>query len=153
VIRQRLWVHERGFSLLVAVPTLEVVDSFVEIVPEEEQWWNIMTISKEVFLEALREAAEELGHAPTVEEYKSLDLSPPYNTIISRCGSWNAALEHFDVDKPTRRRYSDEDCLEALREATEMLGEEPTWNQYAELDISLDVINETDELNQLAAKL
>jgi hypothetical protein len=95
-----------------------------------------MSISRETCYEALQEAAYELGHAPTFEEYKALNLSPSYNTIISRCGSWNAALEHLDADKPTRRRYSDEDCLEALREAAEVLSEEPTWYQYAELDIS-----------------
>jgi hypothetical protein len=83
-----------------------------------------MSISRDACLQALREAADELGHAPTVEEYKALDVSPSYNTIIARYGTWLEALDHVDADRKSAVRYSREDCIEALQAAAEELGEE-----------------------------
>lgn len=98
-----------------------------------------MPLSKETCLEALEGAAEELGHAPTVPEYKALDLNPSYNTIRARFGSWSVALDHLDVDQAPRRQYSREDCIEALQEAAAELGEEPTQLSYQRLGQSPSV--------------
>lgn len=49
-------------------------------------------------LDALREAATELGHSPTREDYNSLDISPSIRTIRSRCGSWNRAKDAAGLD-------------------------------------------------------
>ncbi|MXR20327.1 homing endonuclease associated repeat-containing protein [Halobacterium bonnevillei] len=72
-----------------------------------------MAISKDACLKALQKAADELGHAPTVAEYKDLDVSPCYNTIRARFGSWTTALEYLDVDQQPRR-YWKVDCIEAF---------------------------------------
>jgi phosphoglycolate phosphatase-like HAD superfamily hydrolase len=89
-----------------------------------------MPISRDACLQALQEAADELGHAPTIEEYKALDVSPSYNTIIARYGTWLEALDHVDADRKSAVRYSREDCIEALQAAAEELGEEPTMERY-----------------------
>lgn len=83
-----------------------------------------MVIPEQTCLEALQEAADELGHKPTVEEYKALDISPSYNTIIARYGKWLTALDHVDADEKPRIRYTKKDCIEALQAAAEEFGEE-----------------------------
>lgn len=89
-----------------------------------------MLISRETCLEALQEAADELGHKPTVEEYKALDLSPSYNTIIARYGKWSTALDRVDADEKRGIQYTKEGCIEALQAAAEEFGEEPSMYQY-----------------------
>lgn len=54
--------------------------------------------TKQDCLDALREAATELGHSPTRKDYDSLDISPSIRTIRSRCGSWNHAKEAAGLD-------------------------------------------------------
>jgi hypothetical protein len=49
-------------------------------------------------IEALREAASELGHSPTQKEYASLGLSPTKHTIRERFGSWNRAKESAGLE-------------------------------------------------------
>lgn len=93
-----------------------------------------MSISRETCLEALQEAADELGHAPTVDEYKALDCSPSYNTIIARYGTWLNALDHLDVDRASRVRFTETDCIEALQAAAEEIGPDPTMQEYDQAD-------------------
>ncbi|WP_232687994.1 homing endonuclease associated repeat-containing protein [Halobacterium zhouii] len=95
-----------------------------------------MVYTKEECLEALQDAVDELGHPPTVDEYKGLDISPSYNTIIARCGGWIAAKEALGLEHKRGRQYSEADCLEAIQEAAEILGEEPSYDAYERLDIS-----------------
>jgi len=52
-------------------------------------------ISRERCLEALQEAAEELGHKPTVKEHKSLDISPMSHSLIAHFG-WCLSVEFGD---------------------------------------------------------
>jgi hypothetical protein len=49
-------------------------------------------------LDALHEAATELGHSPTKKEYKSLGISPSVYTIRERFGSWNRAKEVAELE-------------------------------------------------------
>jgi hypothetical protein len=43
-------------------------------------------------LTALKNAYEELGRSPTIEDYRNLDLSPSSpSTIVEKFGSWNEA--------------------------------------------------------------
>lgn len=53
--------------------------------------------SKEDCIESLREAAEQLGHSPTTEEYAELGISPSKNTIARRLGGWNDAKKKAGV--------------------------------------------------------
>lgn len=95
-----------------------------------------MAISRNTCLEALQEAADELGHKPTVEEYKALDISPSYNTIIARYGKWSTPLDHVDADEKPGIQYTKEDCIEALQAAADEFGEEPSMYQYKRSDRS-----------------
>jgi hypothetical protein len=98
-----------------------------------------MSVSRDACLEALEEAADELGHAPTVAQYKALDISPSYSTIRARFGSWTTALDHLDVGQQPRSQYSRADCIDALQEAAKELGEEPTQLSYRRLGASPSV--------------
>jgi hypothetical protein len=55
--------------------------------------YDLVITSQEDCIVALRDAAEELGHSPTIEEYKSLDTPISARTIIRKCDSWNRAKE------------------------------------------------------------
>ncbi|MUV60008.1 hypothetical protein GJ634_04280 [Halobacterium sp. CBA1126] len=70
-----------------------------------------------------------------MDEYNDLDDGPCASTIATHCGSWQSALDELDVDSGRRNRYTKQDCIEALREAAEELGEEPTQHSYQRLDI------------------
>lgn len=48
-------------------------------------------------IEALREAADQLGDSPTVREYVELGLKPSQNTIKKAFGTWNAAKEAAEL--------------------------------------------------------
>lgn len=94
-----------------------------------------MTTSREECLGALQEAIDELGHAPTVKEYKALDISPSYNTIALYCDGWSAALKELGEEPSSGQRNTEQDCLDALQEAADQLGEEPSMAQYDRLDL------------------
>jgi hypothetical protein len=93
-------------------------------------------------LNALRKAADELGHSPTRSEYEGLDIAPSASAIRSRFGgSWNeakelAGLESWEKCPP---KYDREDCLESLRSAAEQLGHSPSMNEYIGLGLSPSV--------------
>jgi len=93
-----------------------------------------MSISREACLQALEDAVDELGHAPTVEEYKALAISPSYNTIIARYDTWLNALDHLDADRAPRVRFTEADCIEALRAAAEEIGSDPSMREYDQAD-------------------
>lgn len=44
-------------------------------------------------VEALKEATEQIGDSPTVQEYRELDVQPSETTIKEAFGTWNAAKE------------------------------------------------------------
>ena len=95
-----------------------------------------MPYSEAECLDALQEAVDKLGHAPTVEEYDALDLSPSWNTIQHRCGGWIAAREKLGLEREHEPMYSKQDCLDAIQRAAEELGEEPSGWQYQNLGLS-----------------
>ncbi|WP_135821841.1 homing endonuclease associated repeat-containing protein [Halostella litorea] len=49
--------------------------------------------TEEEYLDALSEAARELGESPTKAQYEELGLRPASATILRVMGSWNAAKE------------------------------------------------------------
>lgn len=65
--------------------------------------------TKEDCLNALVEAKEKLGHAPSQGEYKDLDISPSYQTIAQKFGRWNLAKEKLNMDtsRPSHLKYQD----------------------------------------------
>jgi hypothetical protein len=52
-------------------------------------------------INALEQAAKELGKSPTHEEYRSLDISPSASVIKREFGSWNEAKDAASMDKFT----------------------------------------------------
>ena len=55
--------------------------------------YDLVITSQEDCIAALRGAADELGHSPTIEEYKTLDTPVSARTIIRKCETWNRAKE------------------------------------------------------------
>ncbi|OVE83476.1 homing endonuclease associated repeat-containing protein [Natronolimnobius baerhuensis] len=49
-------------------------------------------------LEALLEAAEQLGESPTKAQYEELGLTPASATIIRTCGGWNDAKQKAGLE-------------------------------------------------------
>jgi len=95
----------------------------------------------------LQLAAAELGHSPSVSEYRELykryrTKGWPDDTSVRRwlgAGSWNAALRRAHLEpRPDGDvivfqqgpHYSDEEVIAALRECRIDLGHVPTWPQY-----------------------
>jgi hypothetical protein len=101
----------------------------------------------EEILELLREAAAAVGgdlREPSYRRYaegRSIADGrtwPSNATVTARFGSWSRALIAAGL-KPlgplssqSRRKFSDEDCVAALRAATEKLGALPTVEAYRE---------------------
>jgi hypothetical protein len=97
-----------------------------------------VTYSEEECLAALTEAYDQLGRSPTTREYKALDLGPSVHAIKIVFGTWNAAKEIAGFDTTPSSHdltYSEEDCINALKEAAEQLGTSPTIREYAALGI------------------
>jgi hypothetical protein len=66
-------------------------------------------------------------------------LWPTYQTYVKRFGSWRGAL--LEAGLPTKprgrysgnRKFSEEDCIQALRNAAKTLGKVPTAGEYSAL--------------------
>lgn len=60
-------------------------------------------------MDALIEAKEKLGHAPSQAEYKELDISPSYQTIANKYDRWNIAKREANMteNKPSHLKYQD----------------------------------------------
>jgi hypothetical protein len=54
-------------------------------------------------LDALREAADDLGESPTKAQYEELDLTPASATIIRQVGGWNEAKERAGLETNASR--------------------------------------------------
>lgn len=89
--------------------------------------------TKQECLEALNEAADRLGHTPTRAEYREVDISPSDETLRNKFGSWNAAKQQAGLAVPDE--YTRADCIEALEEAAEKLGQAPSQSAYLQLDL------------------
>jgi hypothetical protein len=104
--------------------------------------------SEEDCIESLQEAAEQLGHPPSLKEYKSIDTKVSVYYIRKCFGSWSSAKQESGLDEcsPGRKnQYNKEDCIDSIKEAAEILGRSPTHREYDKLDIlpSTDTIQRT----------
>ncbi|MGX8238741.1 homing endonuclease associated repeat-containing protein [Exiguobacterium undae] len=75
---------------------------------------------------------ETCGSRVTIRSYSELRTAHPQmmsaNTIIRHYGTWKQALAHFQLS--SNGFYSDEDCLNALRQAYEKIGPAITSQDY-----------------------
>jgi hypothetical protein len=92
----------------------------------------------EDLLEALVRAADVIGEPLQVHRYKEVVPKlklPSHMTIINRFGSWSKACRKAGVrpgkSRVTRaQRFSQEDCVVALRACRDQLGHRPTYDEY-----------------------
>lgn len=94
-----------------------------------------MPYTRDDCLNALQATINELGHVPTMNEYDDVGDGPCASTVATHCGNWQQALDELDANPRPRNRYTKQDCIKALQEAAEELGEEPTQHSYQRLDI------------------
>lgn len=91
-----------------------------------------MATSEQACLEALREAAEQLGEAPTKAAYEQLGLTPASATIIRVVGGWNkakelAGLETYQSSGPRMQPQPDDVELPGRKE-WEALSVDQRWH-------------------------
>ena len=93
-----------------------------------------MTLSDDQLLADMRRIAEDLGHAPTQDEYNEHG-DHCHNSVFRRFDSWygalELALEDSDVDAPGP--LTDERILEDIARVAEELGRAPSLREYDEL--------------------
>lgn len=80
--------------------------------------------------------ASELGHSPTVNEFKNhqaATLSP--QRIIKEHGKngWSIAKQKAGIDKIINRKLSQREMVELGLRLTKQLQHIPTWSEWAEL--------------------
>lgn len=88
--------------------------------------------TKQECIEALQEAAEQLGHSPYMDEYDDLDIHPKSSTITKYFDGWNTAKREAGLET---YNYSEQDCLNAIQEAADHLGHSPTQQEYRDLGL------------------
>lgn len=113
--------------------------------PNERAPMNTREVREARAIAALREAAEELGRSPSVNEYRHLRKTahpewPPDGSIRDwLSGGWNevlkqAHLEAVPDDAPIvvegEHAYTKAEIIAALRECAQELGRNPTFNNY-----------------------
>ena len=93
--------------------------------------------TKEDCLDALRTAYDELGESPCIRTYRELwnadKVDVSLKVIKNRCGSWGKAKDAAGLEESTGGdgpQYTDQDCLEALRQAKRELGHSPATHEY-----------------------
>lgn len=91
---------------------------------------NSSGFSEEDCLLSLATAIEHYRKGPTQEEYDALNWEPSAKQISDIVGGWELALAKLGVEKQPRRRYSKENCLNAIRNLADDIGGEPTIKDY-----------------------
>lgn len=86
-------------------------------------------ISNQDLIDDLRQLAEQLGAAPTLNEYRE-NGDYGAQTLYDRFGSWNEALEAAGYDsREPNSKISKEDLIDELRTLAEELDQSPTREQ------------------------
>lgn len=91
-----------------------------------------MEYIKEDCIQSLQQAAQTLGHSPSVKEYMSLKCRPSLTVIERLCGSFNKAKKAAKLQYWNHRKkeYTNEDLLNNLKQITEDIGHVPTIHEY-----------------------
>lgn len=88
--------------------------------------------SDESLLEELRQLADELGHAPTLQEFRDYS-DHSATTYYERFGSWRQSLQEagFD-DRPPQQAIPREDLIAELKRLADDLDKVPTQSEMNE---------------------
>lgn len=87
---------------------------------------------REFLLAELKRVASEAGKIPSLEDFRRLATVSP-ETLVTRFGSWSAALQSagFDPQK-ARLTYQDLDLIEELQRVARDLGRTPATTEFNE---------------------
>lgn len=77
----------------------------------------------------LQAVALRLGHSPTREEWRELEMVPTTGTYEYTFGNWNGALGRAGLE-PKKKEFSAEECLWAIRYVRSKLGRWPTVREF-----------------------
>lgn len=83
-------------------------------------------------LVVLREFADSLGRAPTMEEIQTSESMPGPTVFKDHFGTWNDALREAGLDPVRRAQYTDEELLDTLRDLATILNKTPTMQEIQE---------------------
>ena len=94
-----------------------------------------LTYTRQELVESLREAAEFLGHTPSLNEINELDGFPSGTTYENRFGSWTGALAAAGMEpRSPPRGYDREELLAILHATADELGHPPSWGEMKQRD-------------------
>lgn len=88
-----------------------------------------MQYSNEELLDELHDLTDELGHPPSLAEFRELGEYSA-STYYSRFGSWNKAIEAagYEANEPDSK-VSEEELIEELQRLADEIGKKPTASQ------------------------
>lgn len=93
-----------------------------------------MTYSKEDCIKALKEIRNEIEQPLSSDKYRDnkYEYNPPLNTIVDLFGSWHSAKKQADLkeSKSSKEKYTKKDCIQAIKNVSNKLGEPPSVKQY-----------------------
>lgn len=113
--------------------------------------------SEDDYLEALQRVSTEIGHSPSVSEYKEhyTDSEPPFRIIRNEFGSWNKAKRRAGLKILCNRKgkYSEQDCIDAIKRVADEIGHSPSQIEYKEhyrnSEPSVDIIKRKTGWNEV----
>ncbi|MFU1797666.1 homing endonuclease associated repeat-containing protein [Paenibacillus azoreducens] len=90
----------------------------------------------EQILEAIRIVASKFDHKLSTDQYKTSNMNPSFNTIISRFGTFGDACKAAGVTYIHGRKFSQKTLATKLRDQILKIGFVPTSTIYAEFKVS-----------------
>jgi cell fate (sporulation/competence/biofilm development) regulator YmcA (YheA/YmcA/DUF963 family) len=121
----------------------------VEIIVESE-----ISDARSRSIRALQAAANELGHSPTVAEYREADTPLSASVIREEFESWAAAQRAAGLAVTDPSNISEDDCISAIQSVAKAVDEPPTVTQFRERDTSVSlkaVLNRFESWNSAKA--
>jgi len=104
---------------------------------QEAQFNKIYASKKEKCIQALKEAKSVNQDYLSKNDYEKLDILPCAGTISKVFGSWSKAKKAAGLPtRPARGDYTEEDCIESIKEAHKELGHSPSIREYDDMGYS-----------------
>ena len=88
-------------------------------------------------IDSIKRTAEQLGHTPTMAEFRALDGTPDVLTVTRRLGSWRKALERAGLKATPKMKphaYPDSELIEHLHRSARILGRAPRKGELATIE-------------------
>jgi len=93
---------------------------------------------RDLCINALHEAKSKSEGYLSKNKYEKMDILPSSSTIIKVLGGkWSIAKEEAGLPtKPSRGQYDEQDCINSIKRAKDILGYKPSIRDYNELGLS-----------------